>query len=419
MAKKISARKLLFLLGSSSVIFYVLSGLSSLLNYALYPVLSRLVSVDQYGEVQFLLSSFNQLSVGFVVLNILAVIITASATNKASQKESLGHLNIVAGLIALIIALFGIGALLILMPNLQLTSPLAIIFTGIALVLNVPYTILLGKLQGNGLFIKSGVVGLVATAGKFIFSIAFVIAGLGVAGAMLGVALGMGLSLLLGYIYSEKSPAQKHSFKERITGLSHLKFTAAIGLFSVTILTILSTVDSLISRIILDTHQAGMYAAVATLAKIILAATAPLVWLALPPAIQGEKKQVRRYVYATVLIVGAFLLIFNISPATIIQLATSIDAGVYAQLLPFASVTMGMYALAFITTAIFVCTNRLKPLLAVYIASLSSFFVSLYLLTGSFTEPTMFAVIASQLVAGLAITVPLCWLLFLKYRDLQ
>jgi O-antigen/teichoic acid export membrane protein len=405
-------KKLLRIIGSSSLLFFALSGLSSLLNYAIYPILSRLVSVDTYGEIQFLLSSFNQLAVGFVVLNILAVIITVTVVDKNSQKGKVRSLNIIAGVIALSLALIGIVALLANMSGLQLSSPMGIIFIGIALILNVPYTITVGQLQGSGKFVQSGVVGIVATLGKFVFSIIFVLAGLGVAGAMLGVALGMGISLLIGYFYSNRSPMISLTLQQHIKSLLDLKYIALTGLFCITVLTLLSTVDSIASRIILSTTEAGLYAAVATLAKIILAATAPLLWLTLPPAIQGDNKLVKRYILVTTIICTIIIASFSFNSQAFIQITMSINVERFAQLLPIAALSMSVYAIAFILTAILICKNKFKILNYSYIAAIVIFAIPIIVTVSRMGFINMLDVILCQIFAGLVIIVPLAVSLF-------
>lgn len=407
MAIQKKPRKLLYVIASSSLLFYALSGLSSLLNYAVYPVISRLVTTEQYGEIQFLLSAFNQLSVGFVVLNILAVIIAVTTTKIVEQRSKIRSLNVIAGTIAALLALIGTLLLFTLSPQLQLTSPLAIILIGVALILNVPFTILLGQLQGNDRFVQSGIVGFIATISKFILSIAFVMAGFGVTGAILGVVLGMGIAILVGYLYAGKSHATKSALAQHLVNLSSLKYVAIVGLLSVGFLTLMSTIDSILSRIILSPEEAGMYAAVATLAKIILAGTAPLLWLTLPPAISEKYPIVTKYLSLTALFCILLTSLFSIDPSALISLSMAIDAASFASLLPLASISMSVYAIAFILSAISLCTGHLKALVTTYSLALT---LTIALCVTGMLMPsyvTMTTVIISQAVIGLVITAPL------------
>ncbi len=114
------------LLGGS-IIFYGLSGVASLLNYVFYPIIGRMVSTGQYGEIQFLISMFNQLAVGFVVLNILAIIVSAELTNAKKRSAAIRSLNKTALIASSIIVALGILLVYSNQGSLSLHSPLLII----------------------------------------------------------------------------------------------------------------------------------------------------------------------------------------------------------------------------------------------------------------------------------------------------
>src|SRR4051812_347764 len=143
---------------AGSLIFYIFSGISSLLNYAFYPVVARFVDVTAYGEIQFLVSMFTQLSVGFVVLNILAIIISAELVGKDKQHTAIRNLNVAASIVIFLIVCIGSTILYINQNSLGFHDNTAIIALGVSLFVNVPFTIAIGKLQGNNMFVSSGVV---------------------------------------------------------------------------------------------------------------------------------------------------------------------------------------------------------------------------------------------------------------------
>ena len=407
-------KKILRFVLAGGLIFYAISGVNSLLNYALYPVLSRLMPIEQFGEAQFLLSAFNQLSVGFIVLNILAVIIAARIQNRATQNRHIASLNIVAGAIAGVIACAGVILLSTFSTSLNITSFTAVAFLGLSLLLNVPFTILVGQLQGNGKFTASAVVSFVATISKFGFSVIFALLGLGIGGVIAGVACGMFVAIMLSLFYTRSADRNlfKKSLSSHIKTLSIIKAQAVIGLCSIGIITILSTVDSLLSRALLDNYQAGLYSTVATLSKIILAATAPLLWLALPQAVNKNYTAAWRYVGLTAIIGIATTTIFSIHPAFIIETALSVNAGDYANLLVPASISMTIYAVALVLTAILLCKERPVALLYVYGGLLVSGTMLVFIAT-FIPQITMREIVFGQIFLGLVITVP-CLILLLR-----
>lgn len=355
-------KRLFLLLTSGALLFYATSGVSSLLNYAIYPMVARFTTVAEYGEVQFLLSAFNQLAVGFVVLNILAIIATAGVHRDKNPLQTVKSLNIAASAIASVVAVAGVLVILLFSDQLQLTSPFAIALTGLALILNVPFTILLGQLQGQDRFAASAAISLVATGGKFVLSLVLVAAGFGVAGVMMGVLLGMLASVITGRLLAGSPENKRISFRHHLSLLAPLKTYALAGLLAVGIVTILSSIDLIGARILLDSTAAGEYAAMATIAKIIIAAGSPLLWLSLPPALSGNLILVKKYLTLTAIICAVSVAAFSIAPAALVRLVTSIDPGIYADIMLVASIGMGVYAVAFILCAVLVCLRKFRSL---------------------------------------------------------
>lgn len=402
MTVKKSARfKILALLTSSAIVFYAISGLSALFNYAFYPAISRLVSVDAYGEIQFLVSSFNQLAVGFVVLNILAIILSVRAQSNEEKNEKIHSLNRVAGLVASTLATVGVVVLIVFMEQLQLTDPLSVVLLGVALLINVPLTTLIGQLQGSGKFIAAGLVGLVAAVAKLGFSLAFVVIGLGTTGAVLGLVAGMATAIALGVLFLDKKKIKRSSLsiKKHALQLSHVRQQAFVGLLTISLLTLLSTIDIIGSRIVLSSVDAGLYAVVASLAKIIIAIGSPLMWLVLPFAVDGNVKKIVRYVIIATIASSVLVVIFFISPRELVTLFMGVDAGVLASLLPVLGISMTLYSLSFILFAALICTDRLRFVTTIFTV-LSVLVLSIFIIVPLFYSFTLEHFIYIQLSVG-------------------
>lgn len=410
--KKRPRSNLITALIGGSLLFYAISGINSVLNYALYPIVSRFLNTAQYGETQFLLSTFNQLSVGFVVLNILAIIVTSRITDKPQQTKSLAILTAICSVGAGIISLIGSVVLVTFSNQLNLTSVWSIIFLSASLLLNVPFTILLGQMQGNRQFVASGMISLLATVSKFVFAIIFMISGFGVVGVMAGTAAGMLIAVMGGLMYTKQLPILRlHSpLIRNYKKIAFIRNNAIVGLLSIATVTLLSTVDSIASRLILNTTDAGIYAAIATLAKIILAATAPLIWLCLPAAAKKDTRTVWRYIAITAAVGIGITALLSINPSAIIEISLSIKAAEFAPLLPLASLSMSIYSIALITTAALLCSTHLKPLSLIYGVIIAiSIVITIYLLF--FTSITMLHVLTCQLTVGVAIMASTLFLL--------
>lgn len=349
---------------SGTMLFYAFSGLASLLNYAFYPIIGRIVSVGEYGEIQFLISMFNQLAVGFVVLNIIAIIISVTSQSSTEQSESVQTLNKVALYMMTPVVILATIILFALHGTLDLKDPIAIIGLGLAVLVSVPYTTSVGKLQGNGQFLESGIVGLVSAFGKLICSLIFVLLGLGVTGAILGVGVGAFLAYLLSLMLdNNRMRASSLSFrlsKSHLQKIAHIRNQSMVAVFVMASLTVLSVIDTIVSRVILSHADAGQYAAVATTAKIVLMAAMPLMWLALPHATRGQVKETKKYLTLTALSSLLFCVAIFFFGHPIVHLLTGIDAGKYISLSFIASVAMSLCALAFLFGSIMVSKNHLK-----------------------------------------------------------
>lgn len=392
---------------TGSLIFYVFSGVSSLLNYAFYPVISRFVSVQEYGEIQFLVAMFTQLAVGFVVLNILAIIIGAEIKSKNEQRQTITSLNFVACIIVSAIVIVGSAILYANQSTLSLSSSLSIGALSLSLLINVPFTIAIGHLQGNGRFVASGVIGMLGALFKLVFSLLFVVLGFGVAGAIFGIGLGMVVSLILIAIV-EKLNSTDHEARLKITSqgnhytrLSFIKKRAIVAMVVITIVTLLASADSISSRIYLDTYAAGQYAAVATIAKIILAATSPLMWLALPHAVTRDRLRIIGLLKVTTVVAVAIGATLSLLPPQAITSMLGIEAGQYASLLPLASFSMVLCSIAFIFASLSVCLGNLRRISYAGIAATVVFFSLFILLSKTDTFGSLQSAIIAQAMASI------------------
>lgn len=357
-----SLRKIFF---TSSFVFYALSGLTSLVNYIFYPVIARLVSVSSYGEVQFLVTMFAQLSVGFIVLNILAVVIGVSVKDKALQYTVIRSLNVIAQTVAIVIAALGVGILIFNKEALSLSDNLSALFLGIGLVANVPFTIVIGRLQSSERFIASGAVSLFSVVAKLIFAALAAKMGLETPGVIASIGLSLVAAWILGEVLLGSRPSVSFRFlpipfRQHLRKLSFLRTQAFVALLAVAALTILSSADSIVSRIVLSHYQAGLYAAIATIAKTLLALATPIMWLALPLAVAGKKEQIKKYLLLTTILCSVTGVVIILLPDLFTTVLIGINPGEYLHLMPIATVSMIIYAIAFLIITTNVCLRHMR-----------------------------------------------------------
>lgn len=402
----IEQKKYLSKILSGSIMFYAFSGLAAVLNYVFYPVLGRIVSVGQYGEIQFLISTFTQLSVGFVILNILSIIISVKSHSDTEQSESIKTLNQVTIAIMLPITIVATVVLYLLHQTLELNEPLAILGLGISILVNIPYTTSIGKLQGNGQFMESGIVNILGAAGKLVFSVFLVFIGFGVTGAIIGVGIGTLAAYLVAVLLDKNRSQKPHKRlifnKQHIKKISYIRNQAVVAIIIMSLLTILSIFDTIISRIFLDRDGAGHYAAIATTTKTILAATTPLMWLSLPAAVINDKSSTKRYIFLASIISILFCILMYLFNGPLVKLLTGIDAGIYLGYTVFASVTMSLCALAFLFGSTMVCRGTLRQALT---SSFVGVVVALLAFVYMIPNDTIGAALAAQISCSLAIII--------------
>lgn len=404
MMKKILTSKMIKYLLAGSIIFYVFSGFSSILNYAFYPVIARFVNVAEYGEIQFLTSMYNQLAIGFVVLNILSIIISVKLTSKSEQNSALKALNHIGTYLVGSITLIGAFILYQNHATLQFDDTPAIIALAVSILISVPYTTAIGQLQGDGRFITSGVINIITSLAKLLFATLFVTWGWGVAGAISGISAGVLLSYVISAILNKNFGLKRSiSTRESIKKLNFVRRQAIVALSVMTALTMLSTADSIVSRIVLNPHDAGVYAVVSTMTKIILTVTSPIMWLALPAATAQNKVLVIRYIKLTGLISVVITGIMLVNPLFIAKFLLGISPDQFTPIIPYVFISMASYGVAYIATAVSLCYGNLRSILWVIAGGVSVYGVTTLCLIS--TLGLLYATIIAQLLAGIYIAV--------------
>lgn len=389
-----------------ALLFYILSGFTSLLNFIFYPVISRFVTTDQYGEIQFIVSIFTQLSIGFVILNLLAIIIGIKITNHQKQNYAMSSLTILATCFVFTLTLMGSAILYAFKDTLSISGVLPIVGLLFGLLVSVPFNIAVGSLQGGDRFIASGILTTSGAFLKLLISIVFILLGWGVAGAVFGIGVGLLLTLAFLPLAYKGAPYFNFTLTRKeplIKSIKLIKKTAIAATFSLTLLSVLSIIDTLVSRIYLSPLEAGQYASVATLAKIILAVTSPIMWLAIPPAVRHNTKLVLKYVILTLLISIAATSCFIIAPSFFTHTIIGVDPKEFITLVPLASAGMALFSVAFITLMATICEGRLRDVSAILTLA-TTLFLAVFIVFSSTSGPLIASLYGQVIAAACIIT---------------
>lgn len=327
-----------------NAIFFAGSLVVGALNYFYYPVLGRLLEPAAFGEVQTIVALFLQIGIFLTVLGMLTVNIVANHGDEPKGQQTMLELE----KLALLISLLAFGLTALFGPWLQhffnFDSVAPFLILALAIVVSVPATFRMAYLRGKQRFGWASASQLVGAAAKLVFSVALVIAGFGTVGAIAGLVLAQFVSFAYAAVKARHAgfgPSLRSGiFKlpDMALILPELKYAALVLVGSLTV-TALYSIDIIAVKHYFDAHTAGLYAGIATVARIIFFLTAsiaqvllPAVKLSNPP---GQNRQVLvKSAYLTAGIGGTALLVFWAAPELVMRILMGQNYVELAPLLP-------------------------------------------------------------------------------------
>lgn len=319
------------------------------LNYAYYPILGRLLSPSAFGEVQTLVSLFLQLSIFLTVLSLVVVTIVTNYRNKIARNRQIFELEkaaVLGGLVLLVVTTLA-GSWL--QHTLHFASPWPFILLALALVISVPLTFRSAFLRGKQRFAAVSGSLLLGAAGKIATSSALVVMGLGTNGAIAGLALAQTIALGFTALRARGVGLRYPSVKIYLfappnmrTIAPQLRFSFFVLLGSLAVM-LLFSVDVIMVKYFFDAHTAGLYAGVATVARIIFFLTASVAQVLLPAVklTAASRSNRRLLIKSLVLVVGASLpvtILLMLFPHTIVVTLMGQEYAGLAYLLPVLAV---------------------------------------------------------------------------------
>lgn len=257
----------------SMSVMAVFTLLASGVNYASNLVFSRLLDPVGFGELTALLA-----------LAIIIVIPTGAAQTVIAERIAhhvhagdqervrllVRHAIAHVGLIAIIAAVLVAAAVPLIVNVLDLRQPgPAIALAGFVLFAFLQ-PIVLGTLQGLERFTAFGSMQLAIAVSRILFGVPWVLAGGGAGGAIAGQAIGaavvvLGTGWLLRDLIGVRGTGAATRGLRRVPDVRTVSASGAFVLFAV-----LSNLDLLLAKLFLSPQEVGIYAAVATVGKVVL-----------------------------------------------------------------------------------------------------------------------------------------------------
>jgi len=337
----------------NTVLFMAASFLTSILNYSFYPIMGHLIGVTGYGELQLITSFLLQITTLFIGLNLISINIVVNH-DESEVMTLMAALQKAVFWLIFVICLVLVAASGFLRNFFQFSSAYPFIILTVCLLVDAVAVFWTGYLQGKKDFRSLSVYMILTGVTKIFFAVIFVWLGFGVTGGVLGIGVGLAVSLAaLRFITKHPLPSLRSTMtlpskSETKLIKSHLGYIAEV-VITLLIMTLLLSLDTFFVKHFFPPEVAGQYAGIATIARIVFYASAPVVSVMLPAITlrnpEASKNAYLRTVGLTVLICSVGVLVFSIFPSQITNLLLGSGFDQSASLLPRLAVLSALVAI--------------------------------------------------------------------------
>lgn len=339
--KELFTRTLKHPLFAGSALMVIGSNAANVLNYLFQLIMGRLLTASQYGELSALFSILNLIGIIPQSLNLLIVKFISEAKEK---KEIKGLINWFSKRITIFtILVFAIISLLsgpiALFLNIEHTQ--LVILTALTFVFSLQTFLNRSILQGLLNFKAIIITMFLENGAKLILGALLVYLGFAVLGAITGVVLAGIFAYIITGSYLKGYKNAKDETKPENKEI--LKFTLPVLGQSIAATSLIS-VDLILVKHFFSPIDAGLYAAVATLGKIVFFATGPVLAVMLP-LIAKRKSQKQNYRQIFLLSLALNLLI-TLSAVCVFYLIPNLIVSIsFANNYPEAPKYLGLYGI--------------------------------------------------------------------------
>ena len=284
-------RRLLALIGTGSATLVVLSQVANVLNYASNLAFSRILEPSGFGELTALLALAVVLAVPLgAAQTVVAERIAVAHANGDEERvrylvrHALGHVAALGAVVGVIY----IALIPVTQEVLGIRQPGPVIALAPFVVANFAGVVALGALQGTERFAAFGWVVLAAAASRLLFGVPWALGGGGAGGAIAGQAIG--LIAVLGVVaWSSRKWLLRRGTGAATRGLKRMPDLAGLAATGAYVgFAVLANLDLVLARIWLDSHDAGLYAALSTVGKVAIFLPTALAMLMVPSAARAR-----------------------------------------------------------------------------------------------------------------------------------
>jgi len=358
----------------NNAIFFVGTLIISVLTYLYHPVLSRMMNIEDFGEVQALISLYAILGVILGVYRVMVVNIVSNSENIQEKQEIILRLKKSGLLLVITIALLMIILSNYLKQFLNFRSIYPFISLAVLLIIGLFSNIRGAILQGWHDFKAVSIAGIISALGRLGFAVLLVYLGWSAFGAITALVIAEIISLL--YVFNKSRKQLSLPLSLKIKSNRPLKNELKYGLLILVVglcITFLYSADVIIIKHYFPPEQAGLYSGLATIARIIFFITGSVSGVLLPSIkIDDLKNENRKILLKAALILsglgGLALLVFSVFSQLVIKILIGQRYLVYGNLLPKLSLLLFIISLI---NLIFIYYLALRKYFLCFVAVLS------------------------------------------------
>lgn len=264
---------------SGSAVMIIGTNINNILNYIYHVFMGRMLGPAAYGEMASLFSLIVLVGTIPASLNLTVVKYVSSSKNKQELSGFLTWViqkSVFLGLLISFTALITSG---FLQSFLKISSITPVLLLSLSFAFLIPTTILRSALQGLLKFNKLMTSFLTESIFKLILSIVFVFYGLSVTGSMSGIFIASGIAVLISYLFAAKYLSK--SSPNTLPVSEFLTYSFPVLIYSLASTSLYST-DLLLVKHFFSSADAGSYAALSTMGKIIVFGASPVTGVMFP-----------------------------------------------------------------------------------------------------------------------------------------
>ncbi len=264
--------------------------LAGIFAYLLHPFIGHVMSIQDYGQVAVLISLVLLLATPTQIIATVA----AKYASSLSSKEDYAQLNDFLRRLTFILLAVGVGITVIFVAIsnyvaffLRLNSPQAVIILALMFIVLFITPLNQGTLQGLQRFGWFSTITLLLSLLRLVLAIGFVLMGLGVNGAILGIVVSTLLACLISFMplwEVLKGPRTPTGSLRSLWTYSILAMVVTVGIVA------LSSLDTVLAKHFLSASDAGLYAALATIGRTVLLITTGITTVMFPRVVELHER---------------------------------------------------------------------------------------------------------------------------------